>query len=104
MISIIIGNSTSMTPDGTQIILPPINATDTPHRCMDGMFMCLSGECIRQLYVCDSTQDCMDGSDERACNTGIETSGFCLFVCVSRMTGWSLLLSRWPICSLKLHV
>ncbi|CAJ0607490.1 unnamed protein product [Cylicocyclus nassatus] len=35
--------------------------------CLDHEFQCETGECIDKSRVCDSRQDCMDGSDESHC-------------------------------------
>lgn len=39
----------------------------TKHVCEDHEFACVSGECIRQAFVCDGALDCLDGSDEQKC-------------------------------------
>ncbi|KAL7077062.1 hypothetical protein ACQ4LE_003956 [Meloidogyne hapla] len=37
------------------------------HQCPPGYFMCRNGDCILANKRCDSSQDCLDRSDERAC-------------------------------------
>ncbi|CAG9131327.1 unnamed protein product [Plutella xylostella] len=36
--------------------------------CEEHEFQCTNGECIRKEFRCDSRVDCLDGSDETACN------------------------------------
>ncbi|KAK3546298.1 hypothetical protein QTP70_025705 [Hemibagrus guttatus] len=36
--------------------------------CKPDEFECLTGECVSKKYVCDYSQDCSDGSDERNCS------------------------------------
>ena len=31
-------------------------------------YQCGSGKCIHHSWVCDTQQDCEDGSDEKSCN------------------------------------
>lgn len=35
--------------------------------CPDGLFKCMSGECLSSELVCDFKKDCKDGSDELYC-------------------------------------
>ncbi|XP_026792984.3 MAM and LDL-receptor class A domain-containing protein 1 [Pangasianodon hypophthalmus] len=48
--------------------------------CQPDEFECLTGECVSEKYVCDFSQDCSDGSEERNC-THLERcdfeDGFC---------------------------
>lgn len=41
--------------------------------CQLDEFRCNSGQCIQQKWVCDTTRDCNDGSDEttESCSKGI---------------------------------
>uniref|UniRef100_A0A914XVB1 Uncharacterized protein n=1 Tax=Panagrolaimus superbus TaxID=310955 RepID=A0A914XVB1_9BILA len=38
--------------------------------CLDHEFMCHTGECIDKRRLCDTREDCLDGSDERDCQDG----------------------------------
>uniref|UniRef100_A0A914PDA0 Uncharacterized protein n=1 Tax=Panagrolaimus davidi TaxID=227884 RepID=A0A914PDA0_9BILA len=38
--------------------------------CLDHEFMCHTGECIDKRRLCDTREDCLDGSDERDCHNG----------------------------------
>ena len=43
------------------------DVTDSPdpeERCSASEWRCQNGECINSDFVCDNTQDCVDGSDE----------------------------------------
>ncbi|XP_072034298.1 uncharacterized protein [Amphiura filiformis] len=35
--------------------------------CSKKFFTCSSGECIHNIFICDGSRDCTDGSDERNC-------------------------------------
>lgn len=37
---------------------------DDTSSCSLGEWKCQNGECINAEFVCDNTQDCVDGSDE----------------------------------------
>ena len=39
--------------------------------CEKKMFTCGNGECIRDIYVCDGDDDCLDGADEKSCGISI---------------------------------
>ncbi|XP_030854194.1 uncharacterized protein LOC100891701 isoform X3 [Strongylocentrotus purpuratus] len=49
---------------------PPLTLTPIEHTpaCPDGYFECDSGQCINELYICNSVVDCDDGSDEYRCS------------------------------------
>ncbi|XP_072173096.1 uncharacterized protein [Diadema setosum] len=49
-----------------------VNADDESSDCESGHVQCTSGECINELYVCNSVVDCRDGSDEARCSTADE--------------------------------
>ncbi|XP_066536368.1 MAM and LDL-receptor class A domain-containing protein 1 [Hoplias malabaricus] len=53
--------------------------------CQSGYFKCLSGECMSERYVCDFTEDCEDGSDEKNC-TSLERCDFEEGLCGLRIT------------------
>uniref|UniRef100_A0A7E4VYL2 Basement membrane-specific heparan sulfate proteoglycan core protein n=1 Tax=Panagrellus redivivus TaxID=6233 RepID=A0A7E4VYL2_PANRE len=36
--------------------------------CLEHEFMCSTGECIDRRRVCDTREDCLDGSDEHSCH------------------------------------
>ena len=38
--------------------------------CKTKEFQCLNGDCIPAAYVCDTDEDCQDGSDEIDCQSG----------------------------------
>lgn len=42
--------------------------TEPISNCPDGYFECDSGQCINELYICNSVVDCDDGSDEYRCS------------------------------------
>uniref|UniRef100_A0A3B4CKL8 MAM domain-containing protein n=1 Tax=Pygocentrus nattereri TaxID=42514 RepID=A0A3B4CKL8_PYGNA len=35
--------------------------------CQSDQFECVSGECVLEKYVCDFSEDCQDGTDEKNC-------------------------------------
>ena len=37
--------------------------------CEPNQFQCDNGKCILKTWMCDSDDDCLDGSDERNCGT-----------------------------------
>lgn len=37
-------------------------------RCRPGQFQCDNGRCVHPAHLCDATQHCGDGSDERDCD------------------------------------
>lgn len=41
---------------------------DVNQVCKENHFRCSSGECILEVYLCDTSRDCSDGSDEEDCN------------------------------------
>lgn len=45
---------------------PSTGITDLP-KCQRDEFRCDDGQCIREVYRCDSIRDCLDGSDEKSC-------------------------------------
>ena len=47
-----------------------------PPRCASGEFTCASGHsCVDERFVCDGTNDCVDGSDELQCAKGALRQG-----------------------------
>ncbi|XP_063958224.1 uncharacterized protein LOC129264810 isoform X3 [Lytechinus pictus] len=59
-----IETTTKPTPPPKQF--PPIAEPDS--NCPEGYFECDSGQCINELYICNSVLDCDDGTDEYGCN------------------------------------
>ncbi|PIK39302.1 putative G-protein coupled receptor [Apostichopus japonicus] len=45
-----------------------IYTEDVNQVCKENHFRCSSGECILEVYLCDTSRDCSDGSDEEDCN------------------------------------
>lgn len=41
--------------------------TTATKQCEDSEFRCANGQCISKSFVCDSDNDCSDGSDEASC-------------------------------------
>ncbi|XP_041469033.1 uncharacterized protein LOC121418905 isoform X2 [Lytechinus variegatus] len=58
-----IETTTKPTPPPKQF--PPIEPVSN---CPEGYFECDSGQCINELYICNSVLDCDDGTDEYGCN------------------------------------
>ena len=63
---------------------------ETMKNCHPGQFKCDDGSCISDIYVCDATVDCDDGTDENACycthqGTTVYNSTFCQFNCTVEM-------------------
>ncbi|XP_021349384.1 uncharacterized protein LOC110447793 isoform X2 [Mizuhopecten yessoensis] len=50
----------------------PAHPTDH-HACEQNEFLCGTGSCIPSQWRCDSVEDCVDGSDEKACTSNIKT-------------------------------
>ncbi|XP_071963860.1 uncharacterized protein [Antedon mediterranea] len=44
--------------------------------CHSNDFQCDNEECIHEIFVCDGTEDCKDGSDEMNCKDSCEQGGF----------------------------
>ncbi|XP_067933315.1 MAM and LDL-receptor class A domain-containing protein 1-like [Watersipora subatra] len=62
---------------------PPVPATGNT-ACLPGQFKCSNNYCLDGSQVCDSQQDCMDNSDERACSNIPGWCDFELTIC----DGW----------------
>ena len=78
-IQLVSGKESSLTPLGRNkwTVLNPACGIDTKQErgfsisvCFVGEeFSCDSGECVNIFQRCDNNQDCLDGSDEKDCNT-----------------------------------
>ena len=44
-------------------------------RCLDGQWQCMSGQCIDGSRVCDTSADCVDGTDENRCTAKADSDG-----------------------------
>ncbi|XP_052121229.1 uncharacterized protein LOC113213714 isoform X2 [Frankliniella occidentalis] len=53
-------------------LVPAANKTEN---LFCGSFQCDSGECLRRDDVCDTVEDCSDGSDEKNCKDPTQLSG-----------------------------
>nr|XP_026654670.1 low-density lipoprotein receptor-related protein 1 [Zonotrichia albicollis] len=54
---------------------------DCTPRCEFDQFKCKNGHCIPMRWRCDADADCMDGSDEENCGTGVRTCPLDEFQC-----------------------
>uniref|UniRef100_A0A670IUS4 LDL receptor related protein 1 n=1 Tax=Podarcis muralis TaxID=64176 RepID=A0A670IUS4_PODMU len=64
----------------------PVSSAFSPQkeckpRCDQDQFHCKSGHCIPLRWRCDADADCMDGSDEEDCSTGVRTCPLDEFQC-----------------------
>uniref|UniRef100_A0A663N6E5 Prolow-density lipoprotein receptor-related protein 1 n=1 Tax=Athene cunicularia TaxID=194338 RepID=A0A663N6E5_ATHCN len=50
-------------------------------RCEFDQFQCKNGHCIPMRWRCDADADCMDGTDEENCGTGVRTCPLDEFQC-----------------------
>lgn len=42
------------------------NCIDRLSICAEGFFSCRGSDCIKEQFVCDGNEDCMDGTDENS--------------------------------------
>lgn len=47
--------------DSGKVVLPQVG----DYSCPAGTFTCGSGECVKDIYICDGVNHCTDGTDER---------------------------------------
>uniref|UniRef100_A0A1B6DW73 Sortilin-related receptor n=1 Tax=Clastoptera arizonana TaxID=38151 RepID=A0A1B6DW73_9HEMI len=68
-------------PDTENSSGPRISPTTQPNSCRINQFQCLSGDCIDDAWVCDGSNDCEHGEDERNCNGKLTCDSQTQFKC-----------------------
>ena len=67
------------------------------YQCRPGFFKCDTERCVPLSFVCDTDNDCLDGSDERNCTGGS-------YLCISVSSATWKDVCRCPLCVIRIMI